>query len=116
MGATISRSDVFPEMKSRISSTWDAGDIIVSVQGALTIDAIHNYDFLDNATERGRQFVESVRDADFAGGEDVRGKGLILAVEFGSQDRCDGVLEIAFEQGLWTYLHRYGDRDSRRKL
>lgn len=102
VGATISKSDIFPDEKGRISSTWGAGDIIASMQGALTLDAIREHDLLDNATERGRQFVESVRDADLDGVVDVRGKGLMLAVEFDSPERRDDVLESAFKHGLLT--------------
>src|SRR5699024_4590927 len=102
VGATISKSDIFPDEQGRISSTWGAGDIIASMQGALTLDAIREHDLLDNATERGRQFVESVRDADLDGVIDVRGKGLMLAVEFDSPERRDDVLESAFKHGLLT--------------
>ena len=102
VGATISRSDVFPAEPGRISSTWGAGDIISSLQGALTIDAIHEHDLLRNATERGRQFVEALSDADLDGVVDVRGKGLMLAVEFDTPERRDDVLKSAFERGLLT--------------
>jgi 4-aminobutyrate aminotransferase len=33
------------------------------MQGALTIDVICEHDLLDNATERGRQFVDLMREA-----------------------------------------------------
>jgi len=52
-----------------------AGDIIASAQGALTLDAIREHDLMDNATVRGRQFKETMRDADLPGVDDVRGKG-----------------------------------------
>jgi len=56
VGATISRSDVFPREKSRLSSTWGAGDIVAAMQGVLTIDTIHEDDLLANVRERGAQF------------------------------------------------------------
>ncbi len=102
VGATISRADVFPEEKGRISSTWGAGDIIASMQGALTIDAIDEHDLMENAVARGRQFTEYLRDAAPESVVDVRGKGLMLAVEFDTQDTRDAVLENAFESGLLT--------------
>ncbi|WP_049893831.1 aminotransferase class III-fold pyridoxal phosphate-dependent enzyme [Halogranum rubrum] len=107
VGATISRSDVFPDEKGRISSTWGAGDIIASLQGALTIDAIHEHDLLDNATVRGRQFKETMRDADPTGVVDVRGKGLMLAVEFDTQERRDAVQEAALQRGFLTLACGY---------
>ncbi|PSQ52324.1 aspartate aminotransferase family protein, partial [Halobacteriales archaeon SW_12_67_38] len=102
VGATISRSDVFPEEEGRLSSTWGAGDIVSSMQGALTIDAIRDHDLLANATERGRQFTERVVDADPEPVIDVRGKGLMLALEFDTPESRDAALERAFEQGLLT--------------
>ncbi len=102
VGATISREEVFPSEKARLSSTWGAGDILSAAQGALTIDAIQEYDLLDNAVERGRQMQELLRDADMPGAVDVRGKGLMLAVEFESKDRREEVVEAALSEGLLT--------------
>jgi 4-aminobutyrate aminotransferase len=102
VGATVSREDVFPEEKSRLSSTWGAGDVLASAQGALTLDAIREHDLMDNATVRGRQFKETIRDADLPGVTDVRGKGLMLALAFDSKERRDAVLENAFSLGLLT--------------
>ncbi|MFC6888941.1 aminotransferase class III-fold pyridoxal phosphate-dependent enzyme [Halorubrum trueperi] len=102
VGATVSRSDVFPEETSRLSSTWGAGDIVASAQGALTLDAIREHDLMDNAVVRGRQFKETMRDAGLDGVVDVRGKGLLLAVEFDTKDRRDEVLKRAFSRGLLT--------------
>jgi 4-aminobutyrate aminotransferase len=102
VGATVSRSDVFPEESSRLSSTWGAGDVLSSAQGALTIDAIHEHDLLDNATERGRQMVERLRDADVDGVTDVRGLGLMLALDFETKVLRDAVIESALSRGLLT--------------
>ncbi|MFB6130721.1 MAG: aminotransferase class III-fold pyridoxal phosphate-dependent enzyme [Salinigranum sp.] len=102
VGATVSRADVFPEERTRLSSTWGGGDILGAIQGALTIDAIEEYDLLSNATARGRQFVEAVRDARPANAVDVRGVGLMLAVEFDTRERRDDVQAAAFERGLLT--------------
>ena len=53
-----------------------------------------------NAVERGRAFVETVRDADLPGVVDVRGKGLMLAIDFDAKERRDAVVEAAAERGL----------------
>nr|WP_267662899.1 aminotransferase class III-fold pyridoxal phosphate-dependent enzyme [Halorubrum yunnanense] len=102
VGATVSRSEVFPDEQSRLSSTWGAGDIIASAQGALTLDAIREHDLMDNATVRGRQFTETMRDADLEGVTDVRGKGLLLALQFDSKERRDAAMAHAFSRGLLT--------------
>jgi 4-aminobutyrate aminotransferase len=102
VGATIGREAQFPAEKARISSTWGAGDLLSAAQGALTIDAIEEHDLLANATARGRQFVETVVDADLAVVEDVRGLGLLLGVEFDTTERRDAVQEAALSHGLLT--------------
>ncbi|WP_158056198.1 aminotransferase class III-fold pyridoxal phosphate-dependent enzyme [Halorussus halophilus] len=102
VGATISRKDVFPEEKGRLSSTWGAGDIVSALQGALTIDAIEEYDLLDNVTERGRQMRELLEDAELPNVIDVRGAGLMLAVEFDTKDRREAVVDAAMKRGLLT--------------
>jgi 4-aminobutyrate aminotransferase len=107
VGATISREDVFPDEKGRLSSTWGAGDVLSALQGALTIDAIHEHDLMDSALVRGRQFKETVRDAAPDPVVDVRGLGLMLAVEFDTKDRRDAVQEAALQRGLLTLACGY---------
>ncbi|MFB6143556.1 MAG: aspartate aminotransferase family protein [Halorientalis sp.] len=102
VGATVASEDIFPQERSRLSSTWGAGDIVGSLQGALTLDAIHEHDLLTNATERGRQTVELLEDATLPGAVDVRGLGLLLAVEFDTKARRDDVQEAAMQRGLLT--------------
>ncbi|RXK51323.1 aminotransferase class III-fold pyridoxal phosphate-dependent enzyme [Halorientalis pallida] len=100
VGATIASEDVFPDEESRLSSTWGAGDLLACAQGAITIDVIREQGLMDNARERGRQFRET-----FDAGPavtDVRGKGLMLAVEFDTKARRDDVMDAAFARGLLT--------------
>ncbi|WP_332899255.1 aminotransferase class III-fold pyridoxal phosphate-dependent enzyme [Haladaptatus sp. CMSO5] len=100
VGATVSRSDVFPAEKGRISSTWGAGDILGAMQGTLTLDAIEQYDLLSNATARGEQLKEQFADAENEKVVDVRGLGLMLAVELDSRERRDAVINEALKRGL----------------
>ena len=102
VGATISREEVFPEDRGRISSTWGAGDLIAAAQGVVTLDAIDEYDLLDNAAERGEQMKDLMREVDMPGVIDIRGKGLMLAVEFDSKSRRDAIQEETFSRGLLT--------------
>ena len=102
VGATISKSDIFPSEKNRLGSTFGGGDLLASMQGALTLDAIDEYDLLDNATERGRQAKELLRDDAPDHVEDVRGKGLMLAVEFDTPERRNAVVQAALKRGLLT--------------
>ena len=103
VGATVSREDVFPDERSRLSSTWGAGDVLASLVGTLTIDAIREQNLVANARERGRQAIDLLRDADLDHAVDVRGRGLLLAVEFDTKARRDAVMECCFKRrGLLT--------------
>jgi 4-aminobutyrate aminotransferase len=102
VGATVSTSEIFPSEKNRLGSTFGGGDLLASMYGALTLEAIEEYDLLDNATERGRQAKERLRDGAPDHVEDVRGKGLMLAVEFDSPERRNAVVEAALERGMLT--------------
>ena len=102
VGATIASSDVFPDEKSRLSSTWGAGDVVDSMQGALTLDVIRERDLLTNAERRGEQATAALADADLPNVVDVRGRGLMLAVEFDTEERRDAVEAEAVERGLLT--------------
>ncbi|RKD89110.1 class-III pyridoxal-phosphate-dependent aminotransferase [Halopiger aswanensis] len=102
VGATISRSEIFPDEKNRLGSTFGGGDILGAMMGTFTLEAIQEYDLLDNATERGRQAKELLRDdaPDYVA--DIRGKGLMLAVEFDTAERRNAVVTAALERGLLT--------------
>ncbi len=100
--ATISRSDVFPQEKNRIGSTWGGGDILAALQGVLTLEAIEEYGLLENAVERGAQMKDRLRDAELEGVVDVRGLGLMLAVEFDTTERRNAVVQHAIRRGMLT--------------
>ncbi|SFS07884.1 4-aminobutyrate aminotransferase [Halomicrobium zhouii] len=102
VGATISRSDIFPAEKNRLGSTFGGGDLLGSMMGAFTLAAIDEHDLLDNATVRGRQAKELLRDDAPGHVEDVRGKGLMLAVTFDTPDRRDAVVRESLQRGLLT--------------
>ncbi|GAB7119708.1 aspartate aminotransferase family protein [Natrinema pallidum] len=105
VGATISSADIFPEEKSRISSTWGAGDILSSIQGTLTVAAIREHDLLSHATQAGERFLGQLEDLQESHPEtvvDVRGLGLMTAVEFDTKDRREAVVDAALQRGLLT--------------
>lgn len=102
VGATVSRSDHFPEETSRIASTWGSGDVVDILQGALTIEVILSNDLPDNAQRRGRAFQELLRDECGDVVTDVRGRGLMIAIEFESKEVRDDVSDETFERGLLT--------------
>ena len=103
VGATISDREIFPDERARLSSTWGAGDLLGSLLGVLTIDVIREEDLLANARERGAQLLEGLAALGSPYVEDVRGRGLLVALEFDTRARRDAVLATAFETaGLLT--------------
>ena len=102
VGATIANGDVFPDERGRLSSTWGAGNVVAAMQGVLTLDAIEEHDLMDNAVERGEQLQSRLREADDEVVTDVRGKGLMVAIDLDSEDRRDDVMEAALRRGLLT--------------
>jgi 4-aminobutyrate aminotransferase len=102
VGATVGRGELFPDEPNRLGSTWGGGDVVSSMYGVFTLEAIDEYDLMENATRRGRGMRELLADADPEGVIDVRGLGLLLAVEFDTAERRDAVVEAALERGLMT--------------
>jgi len=100
VGATIASSDTFPDEDGRLSSTWGGGDVLAALQGVLTLDVIENEGLQANAVERGEQFLDLLADAELPGVVDVRGRGLMIGVEFDTKERRDAVVEACFERGL----------------
>ena len=100
VGATVANEDLFPSETGRLSSTWGAGDIVAAAQGVATLDAITSDGVLDNVTERGQQTKDVLADADPDFVEDVRGRGLMLAVEFDTKERREAVVAACLERGL----------------
>jgi len=93
---------MFPTEKNRLGSTFGGGDLLGSMMGAFTLQAIDEYDLLANATRRGRQAKEILRDDTPDTVVDVRGKGLMLAVEFDTPERRSAVVEASLDRGLLT--------------
>ncbi len=102
VGATVSRSELFPAEKNRLGSTFGGGDLLGSMMGTFTIEAIEEHDLLANARARGRQAKELLRDGAPESVVDVRGKGLMLAVEFDTKKRRETVVAEALSRGLLT--------------
>jgi 4-aminobutyrate aminotransferase len=100
VGATVAAAGTFPDETGRLSSTWGAGDLLSAFVGASTIDVIREQGLLANAERRGAALVDRLEAIDEPVVEDVRGLGLLVAIEFDRKARRDAVLEAAFERGL----------------
>ncbi|WP_411965923.1 aminotransferase class III-fold pyridoxal phosphate-dependent enzyme [Haloferax sp. YSMS24] len=105
VGATISKSEIFPEERSRLSSTWGAGDILSSIQGTLTLAAIEEHGLLSHAERKGERLLGQLRDLQErheTAVVDARGLGLMTAIEFDTKERRDAVVDAALQRGLLT--------------
>lgn len=100
VGATIANRDLFPEQKARLSSTWGAGDVVASLQGAVTLDVIEREGLLETAVDRGKLIKEQLRELDSEFIENVRGKGLLLAFDLDSKARREALVNACLKRGL----------------
>lgn len=102
VGATISREEIFPDEKARISSTWGAGDILTALQAVKTIEVIQEENLLRNARKRGAQLKDRLREATSGTISNIRGNGLMVAIDFESKESLDQTIRAALERGLLT--------------
>ncbi len=101
LGAMIARSELFTWSKGHHGSTF--GGNAVSCAAALETIALLKEGLMDNAEQRGQQAAQGLRPLieeypDLV--RDVRGKGLMLGVQFDSGDTAEAVQWACFERGL----------------
>jgi 4-aminobutyrate aminotransferase len=102
IGATLGRTELFPQQEYRISSTWGEGNALSSAIGYTVIEIIQRENLLGNATRMGDYFLRQLRGLQlkYPFILDVRGLGLMDAVELDSRERRDRLVQKAFTQGL----------------
>lgn len=92
--------NVFRE-SSRINSTW-GGNLVDMVRATRILEVIESEELAKNAAAMGEHFLSGL--SDLAGRDDrltnVRGRGLLLAVDLPSTAHRDRVLASAREKGL----------------
>ena len=102
VGATIGKQEMFPNDSGRISSTWGGGDIVNSIIGYKTLEIILRDKLWEHAEQMGSYFLGELRklqkEHDII--TDVRGLGLMDALEFNTQQIRDGFEEECFKHGL----------------
>jgi 4-aminobutyrate aminotransferase len=102
VGATLGRTELFPQQEYRISSTWGEGNALSSAIGYRMIEIIEKENLLDNATRMGNYFLDQLRSLQgkYPFIHDVRGIGLMDAVEIDTRERRNSMIRKAFEKGL----------------
>ena len=101
LGAMIARADLMSWSKGHHGSTF-GGNAVSCAAALATIDLLQE-SLIDNATRRGRQATDGLRPLidrypDLV--RDVRGKGLMIGVQFDSGETAEAVQWAAFERGL----------------
>ena len=102
IGATLGKTELFPQQEYRISSTWGEGNAMSSAIGYTVIEIIQRDHLLPNATRMGDYFLRELRGLrlKYPFILDVRGLGLMDAVELDTRDRRDRLVQKAFGRGL----------------
>jgi 4-aminobutyrate aminotransferase len=102
VGATVGRAELFPKEEMRLGSTWGEGNALSSAIGFTTIEIIQREGLLAHATQMGERFRRDLRGLqgrfDFIA--DIRGLGLMIAIELDAVERRDRVLHACLERGL----------------
>ena len=101
IGAMVARADLMSWSKGHHGSTF--GGNAISCAAALETIALLQEGLIGNAAERGRQALEGLRPLlNEHGGmvRDVRGKGLMIGVEFDSGETAEAVQWACFTRGL----------------
>jgi 4-aminobutyrate aminotransferase len=101
LGAMIARADLMSWSKGHHGSTF--GGNAVSCAAALATIELLEESLIDNAARRGRDAIDGLRPLIDRHPElvrDVRGKGLMIGVQFDSGETAEAVQWAAFERGL----------------
>jgi 4-aminobutyrate aminotransferase len=101
LGAVVARADLMSWSKGHHGSTF--GGNAVSCAAALETIALLEEGLIDNAAERGRQQMAGLQPLVSRFGDivrEVRGKGLMIGIQFDSGDTAEAVQWACFERGL----------------
>ena len=103
VGATIGHAKFFPKEKYRIGSTWGEGNAIASAVGFRTIEIIEKENLMQNAADMGGYLIAELKKLEAkypALVSDVRGLGLLDAIEFQTRAERDRFVEKCARKGL----------------
>jgi 4-aminobutyrate aminotransferase len=102
VGATLGKTELFPQLEYRISSTWGEGNALSSAIGYTIIEVIQKEHLLDNATRQGNYLLGQLRrlQSRYPFILDVRGIGLMAGIEIDSPERRERILRKTLDRGL----------------
>lgn len=102
VGATIGKEKLFPKDEYRIGSTWGEGNAIASAVGYKTIEIIQQQNLLKNAQLMGDYLLKQLNGLKkkYPIVYDVRGIGLMDAIELQTQKQKNQFREKTLQKGL----------------
>ncbi|HET7168980.1 MAG TPA: aminotransferase class III-fold pyridoxal phosphate-dependent enzyme [Candidatus Limnocylindrales bacterium] len=102
LGAMVARAELMESWPAGAHGSTYGGNPVACAAALVTIDLLEG-GLIDNATARGQQAMAGLRPLlDRFDGlvRDVRGKGLMLGIEFDTAEHAEEVQWAAFERGL----------------
>lgn len=103
VGATAYHKSLEPRERSALSSTWGGGSKIDMAIGSKIIDVIDRDKLLQNANKMGQILKKGLQElVGKRGIVDVRGLGLMMAIEFDTRETRERKLREMFQKGLLT--------------
>lgn len=103
VGAVVGKKELFPTEPGRIGGTWCEGNAIASAVGCAIIDIIIRENLLKNAELKGKYFKAELKKLQKKHPSkiiDVRGIGLMLAMEFSTTAQRNKIREKTMQKGL----------------
>jgi len=102
VGATVGKKEMFPDEDGRISSTWGEGNAHAAAIGYKTVEIIQRQKLIENADKMGKYLRKRLTELMDKKSHiiDVRGLGLMDAIEFETKKQRDDVLAKAMQKGL----------------
>ena len=100
MGATLISEEVSEKLFGGAHTNTFGGNPLVCAAALETFDYIKNNDLLQNASEIGNYFISELKKIDSRLIREVRGKGLMIAIEL--KAKCSRFVKLMQEKGLLT--------------
>ncbi len=106
-GAFLATNKVAKHLSPGMHGTTLGGNPLAMSAGKAVLDTINKEGLLDGATDSGHYFLDSLKVLEKKYGKlikEVRGKGLILGIEFKNKEIAKTVVDKCMDNGLLTIL------------
>ena len=103
LGCVIGKDAIMHSIPPGILGGTFQGNCLAFAVGAETLRVFREYNILNNIKKKGtfiKSFLEDLKDTYPDTIQDVRGKGLMIGIEFKTQEQADRLFNKAFQSGL----------------